>query len=304
MTQKDIKLLWGRSGNRCAICRMELAQDGLSESSHYTLGEQAHIIGENESAARGTSIISEDDREGYHNRILLCPTDHTKIDSDEVSWPVEKLHVTKSRHELWVRETLGDSADLKLVAIQVAVTSIIDAAVELCRLQEWKNWTSFALPPDPSWDTTFPNMVIEFSQRVYAAIWPEEFEELKRATTTLSILLKRAIFSLMEHNERRGERYYAVRFYKSGDSDNPHYHEDVKRYDNWMSSCSILIRQATSAANWFADVVRRDINPMFFAERGKFMIIETAGITFFSNLPKFSEDEKAGLPGSLLEAES
>lgn len=27
ITQKDIKLLWGRSGNRCSICRRELTQD-------------------------------------------------------------------------------------------------------------------------------------------------------------------------------------------------------------------------------------------------------------------------------------
>jgi hypothetical protein len=65
--------------------------------------------------------------------ILVCPNHHTEIDASEPDWPVEKLHYAKSTHELWVRETLSDSTDRRLIAKQIAVTSIIDAAVELCR---------------------------------------------------------------------------------------------------------------------------------------------------------------------------
>ena len=43
---KDIKILWGRSGNRCAICRTQLTQDAAAVSAAFTLGEQAHIVGE------------------------------------------------------------------------------------------------------------------------------------------------------------------------------------------------------------------------------------------------------------------
>ncbi|WP_284223853.1 hypothetical protein, partial [Brevundimonas denitrificans] len=62
MSQKDIKLLWGRSGNRCAIrdCRKELTQDKKAVSSAYTLGEQAHIVGEKEGAARGNSPLTSE----------------------------------------------------------------------------------------------------------------------------------------------------------------------------------------------------------------------------------------------------
>jgi hypothetical protein len=38
MREKDIKILWGRSGNRCAICKLEPTPDGSRE----TLGEMAH----------------------------------------------------------------------------------------------------------------------------------------------------------------------------------------------------------------------------------------------------------------------
>ncbi len=91
INQKDIKLLWGRSGNRCSICRVELTQDKAAVTSAFTLGEQAHIVGEKTNAARGTSSLTLDQRNGYHNLILLCPNHHTEIDKNEDDWPVEKL---------------------------------------------------------------------------------------------------------------------------------------------------------------------------------------------------------------------
>ena len=129
INQKDIKLLWGRSGNRCALCRTVLTQDKRAVSAAYTVGEQAHIVGEKESAARGKSLLTSDERNSYHNLILLCPTDHTIIDENEEDWPVEKLHLKKSEHELWVVETLSESVDQKDIATQASVTNIIDLSL-------------------------------------------------------------------------------------------------------------------------------------------------------------------------------
>jgi len=74
---KDVKLLWGRSGNRCAICRREVSEDKIASSDAYPLGEQAHIVAEEAIGPRGESTLSLDERNRYHNLILLCPTDHT-----------------------------------------------------------------------------------------------------------------------------------------------------------------------------------------------------------------------------------
>jgi hypothetical protein len=138
--EKDIKLLWGRSGNRCTICRKELTQDKESITASFTLGEQAHIVGEKEDAARGKSLQTLNERNSYHNLILLCPTHHIEIDKNEDDWPIEKVHQVKSEHELWVFETLSVITDQFKLAKQIAVTSIIDAAVNLCNLENWKNW--------------------------------------------------------------------------------------------------------------------------------------------------------------------
>jgi len=300
VNQKDIKLLWGRSGNRCAICQSPLTQDKNAITASYTLGEQAHIVGEKEDAARGHNSLSADERGSYHNLILLCPTHHTEIDKNEEDWPVEKLHQKKSQHELWVLETLSESTNLYKLAQDTAVTNIVDLAVELCNLENWSSWTSWALSPDPSWDRDRPNKVYEFRQKVISAIWPEDHEELQRAATTMSILLNNAARKFMEHSELTNDRYLPIKFYSKGGW-NRNYDEDLKHYKAWLNDCYQLIKEATKAANWFADIVRRDINPMFFADKGKF-IIEEGPLTDFSyrtSLLEFTSDERVALPKAL-----
>ena len=106
---KDVKLLWSRSGNLCAFprCRKELSTDSKASSDSFPLGEQAHIVGESKSFARGRSDLSEAERNSYFNLILLCPDHHTLIDKDDKAYTTERLHYIKDCHELWVRERLG-----------------------------------------------------------------------------------------------------------------------------------------------------------------------------------------------------
>ncbi len=297
--QKDIKILWGRSGNRCAICRTLLTQDKEAVNGSITFGEQAHIIGEKENAPRGSSSLTLEERNSYHNLILLCPNHHTEIDNKEEDWPVERLYQIKSKHELWVTETLSETSNHVEIAKQAAVSNIIDSAVHLCQLEGWTNWTSFALSADPKWSKSFINDILEFRQRVVATIWPDEFDELKRATQTLSILLHRASQYFLENSrEIDGDTLGPDKFYKAGGW-NDNYHRDLKKYEEWIDECYALVEEATKAANWFADVVRASVNPMFFLEKGKFLICFADYLSFHTRLLEYSEDEKKDLPESL-----
>jgi hypothetical protein len=107
ISQKDVKLLWGRAASRCSVCRIELTHDKQSTNISFPVGEQAHIVAEERDGPRGNSILTPEERNSYHNLILLCPTHHTIIDKNEEDFPVEKLHIIKSRHELWVQQTLA-----------------------------------------------------------------------------------------------------------------------------------------------------------------------------------------------------
>ncbi len=103
---RDRKLLWGRSGMLCALCKRPLSRRSASNRDHDVLiGEEAHIVGQGARGPRAGSI-RESEIDGYDNLILLCANDHTMIDKHTGSYPTERLLQIKSAHETWVTERL------------------------------------------------------------------------------------------------------------------------------------------------------------------------------------------------------
>ena len=270
-------------------------------NASYTLGEQAHIVGEKEDAARGKSTLSLEERNSYHNVILLCPTCHTNIDENEEDWPIELLHNRKSQHELWVTETLSETVDHVRLANETATSFLIDSAVTKCRLEAWKSWSSYALSSDPRWREEHVDSIYDFRQQLVGAIWPKDTDELKRATQTLGILLHRATCEFLEHADLVNEVWLPVKFYKLRNP-NPNYDRDLAKYEAWLKSCYNFVYEATKAANWFADIVRKDINPMFFVEHGKFIFEEGLFIdlSYRTRLLEFTDEEKETFPDAAL----
>lgn len=128
MKEKDVKILWGRSGNRCAICKIELTTVG----SKSVLGEMAHIIADSPQGPRGKSHLTPEQRDEYDNLILLCPTHHTLIDKGEDEWTVEKLKLIKSQHENWVSEQLNQN--------KISINSIDNSKFLEVQEKEWINY--------------------------------------------------------------------------------------------------------------------------------------------------------------------
>lgn len=91
----DIKLLFARSGNRCAFpkCRASMA---VSET---LAGEVCHIKGARPGSARYDPGQTDAERHAYANLVLMCPTHHTVIDDDEEAYTVERLCKVKAAHE-------------------------------------------------------------------------------------------------------------------------------------------------------------------------------------------------------------
>ena len=111
VTDKTRKLLWGHSGNRCAICKTQLIMRGNPVDNNSVIGEECHIISKKPGGPRYTPNFPADKLDNYENLILLCPIDHKKIDDQPQTYTSEKLREIKKQHQQWVSETLNKPKD-------------------------------------------------------------------------------------------------------------------------------------------------------------------------------------------------
>lgn len=292
--EKDLKLLWSRSGDRCAFvgCRKELSIDSTASPGSFPVGAQAHIVGEAESAARGKSNLSKPERNSYFNLILLCPNHHTVIDKDADAYTVERLHYIKDSHEQWVRERLGPSEDPS----DRIYAALIVHAVEACQLERWNHWANQASSPSLFWDREAPDRLHDFRARIIGAIWPGALLELECSLDKLSELCYQAsdTFQLHAEYDPGTQVLRAVKFYRQEKPGSDEYVKALDDFRAWTKQCDELIVVATKAANWFAEVVRRDFNPLFFAVEGKFPL--TTGpyedLSYRTDFPEYTAAEK------------
>jgi hypothetical protein len=106
ITDKTRKILWARSGNRCAICRRELVNESTEIDDEAIIGEECHIVAREVNGPRGNSPLPIDERDKLANLILLCRNHHKEIDDQFNTFTVEVLKKIKAEHESWVREKL------------------------------------------------------------------------------------------------------------------------------------------------------------------------------------------------------
>ncbi|MHB1457184.1 MAG: HNH endonuclease [Armatimonadota bacterium] len=110
ISDRTRKILWARSGNRCAICRSELILDSESTNDpDAVVGDECHISAKSPGFARYDSSNDGSGGDRYDNLLLLCKTHHKQIDDQFDKFTVSFLHNLKARHENWVRLSLEKS---------------------------------------------------------------------------------------------------------------------------------------------------------------------------------------------------
>jgi hypothetical protein len=273
--QKDIKLLWSRAAGRCSMqnCRKSLTLERNSESI-ATLGAMCHIVGEKTSASRGKSKLGLKDRNKYSNLILLCAHDHDIVDKYEKKYTIELLQKIKFEHESWVEKRL---AHKKHTLADKIYWDIIDLLVKQLQLKYW-GWFI---------DNATRNLIHEdfFSAKDIITIkyktilWPKKKVLLEKA-------IKNLIQSYFDYIEQFKSHSLQIRFsdYFSGDKSfkrtfpNPNYDILIKKYDNWTQKNFLFLCKYVIMLNKFCDSVRKYLDSNFFAEKGKFLIVESTGM--------------------------
>ena len=101
------KLLWGRSGSRCAVCRRELIMPSTPVDDESIIGDECHIVSARPSGPRYDPEYAHKKLDGYANLLLLCKVHHKLIDDQVSEYSVSRLVNNKASHEKWVSEQLG-----------------------------------------------------------------------------------------------------------------------------------------------------------------------------------------------------
>jgi len=108
ISDKTRKILWARSGNRCAICKRELVIDATSLDEESIVGEECHIISGKVNGPRYDPSFPSDKLDSYENLILLCRTHHKMVDDQYEIYTADILRQKKTNHEKWVSEKLEE----------------------------------------------------------------------------------------------------------------------------------------------------------------------------------------------------
>ena len=106
VSNKARKILWGRSANRCAICKKELVEHATTHDDSSIVGEECHIISAKKNGPRHDSSFPTERLDSYENLILLCRIHHKLIDDQYQTYDTELLHRLKSNHEKWISDNL------------------------------------------------------------------------------------------------------------------------------------------------------------------------------------------------------
>ena len=104
-----------------------------------------------------------------------------------------------------------------------------------------------------------------------------------------------------EHCNQKGEYYNEDKFYKIPRWDVELYERLLGDYKKWRKLYLENFYELAKALNWFADIVRRDINPFFFSKEGRFAIVEGDILGYFPHIYQFTEQEKSQMPKRLLD---
>ncbi|MEJ7837695.1 MAG: HNH endonuclease signature motif containing protein [Thermomicrobiales bacterium] len=109
---RDRKLLWSKSHNRCALCQQILSVAGTDLDRISIIGEEAHIVARSPNGPRYTPIALNY-VDTYDNLILLCRNHHKIVDDQPNQYTADRLRVIKDLHENRVedRQDFRDSEE-------------------------------------------------------------------------------------------------------------------------------------------------------------------------------------------------
>lgn len=295
ISQKDIKLLWGRAASRCAICKHELTEDTKSVSKSFLIGQMAHIVAQSLDGPRGSSPLDAAARDEYSNLILLCPTDHTRIDSNVSDYTVEVLHKIKTDHEEWVKDNLifGEN-----ITEDDYYHFIIENTENILGLYNWEAWSARIGDPIPSIRNLNLDSFHEYRHFIFRAIWPDSNIEFQNVVKYLSIILWELYEEFGKHPEvisnsiTRVEQFYHISEW------NPKLYKDLaNEFDQIIDNIDNISIIICKTLNLYSEIIRRDFNKKYRISKGKYALESGpySDLKMHTRIFEFDENDKRNI---------
>ena len=121
-TQKTLKTLFGRATG-CAFPTCEAPI--IDEDTNVVICEICHIKSRRPAGPRHDPNQTSSERDDYDNLIIMCAIHHKIIDSDAISYPVERLLVLKEEHEKSVSSVIAKDQTTFLDSLDERIQLII-----------------------------------------------------------------------------------------------------------------------------------------------------------------------------------
>lgn len=118
ISDKTRKILWGNSGNRCAICRQRLVVDPTELDPESVVGDECHIISGAKNGPRYDPDFPSAEIDGVSNLMLLCRIHHKMVDDQAETYTAELLRSIGTNHGHWVEQKLKDHPQVPPVQIK------------------------------------------------------------------------------------------------------------------------------------------------------------------------------------------
>lgn len=285
---KDQKILWSRGAGICSNCKTKLSHDSKNPSCATLIGENCHIIGENPGSARSASHMSTEDRNRYHNLILLCNACHKIVDDDETTYTIETLHKIKADHELWVEEKL--LSDQKISKIYC---ELVEFATTKLMLNSMDTLTDNCLRCLLYKD--FADGLADFIEKVFRAIFPNELPDFENFAKNLAKRAHEYLSHFHKMSRLENNWFKEDKTWKSTWHTQEIYAQYLKKSDIWQETSIRLLFNMVKALNDFCDSIRRNIKQDYFISYGKFVINDSMGVTNslepISYIPETYRDE-------------
>jgi hypothetical protein len=105
---KTLKVLFGLSGNKCAVpgCNNPIIKAGTSVSNDLVVGQICHIYAASDDGPRGKLGLTSAEKNAPANLILCCPTHHVVVDGQHQDYPASELFEWKRTQERAYRTRL------------------------------------------------------------------------------------------------------------------------------------------------------------------------------------------------------